>query len=278
MNFKIVTDSSSNIFHIADVPYACVPMKIITSEKEYVDTPELDVTGMVEDLKTVSGRTGSSCPNTHEWIEAFGEADCIFAITITSKLSGSYSSAMQAREEYIAAHPGAKVCIIDSLSAGPELQLIVEKLREMILAGSTFEEIEPVIMAYSQSTRLSFSLKSLTNLARNGRVSPAVAKITGILGIYVVGRAHEGVLDPTHKCRGEKKVLRTLIEDMQAEGYNGGKVRIAHCLNPNAAAQLSSMLLEIYPDCDIQIDDCKGLCSYYAEIGGLLIGYEGAPA
>lgn len=278
MNFKIVTDSSSNVFHISDVPYACVPMKVITSAKEYVDTPELNVAGMVEDLKTVSGRTSSSCPNTHEWIEAFGDADCVFGITITSKLSGSWSSAMHAKEEYIAAHPGAKVCIIDSLSAGPELQLLVEKLRSMILAGMTFEEIERDIMEYLRCTRLAFSLKSLTNLARNGRCSPAVAKIAGVLGIYLVGRAHEGVLDPTHKCRGEKKVLRTLLEDMRAEGFCGGKVRIAHCMNPEAANLFSLTLLEEYPDCDILIDHCKGLCSYYAEIGGMLIGYEGAPA
>lgn len=276
MKFKIVTDSSSNVFHIADVPYACVPMKIITSEKEYVDTPELNVTGMVEDLKTVSGRTSSSCPNTHEWIEAFGGADCVFAITITSKLSGSHSSAVQAKEEYVATRPGAKVCVIDSLSAGPELQLLVEKLCELILAGLSFEEIEREILEYLNHTHLIFSLKSLTNLARNGRVSPAVAKIAGVLGIYVVGRAHEGVLDPTHKCRGEKKVFRTLLEDMKAAGFSGGKVRIAHCMNPEAAAQLKSMLTEQHPGCDIQIDNCKGLCSYYAEIGGMLIGFEGA--
>ena len=278
MNFKIVTDSSSNLFHIADIPYTCVPMKVTTSEKEYVDTPELDVAGMIEDFKTVTGRTGSSCPNTHEWIEAFEDADCVFGITITSKLSGSYSAAMQAREEYLSTHPDAKVCIIDSLSAGPELQLLVEKLRDMILAGMTFEQIEPEILAYSTGTRLSFSLKSLKNLARNGRCSPTVAKIAGVLGIYLIGRAHEGVLDPTHKCRGEKKALRTLIEDMQAEGFNGGKVRIAHCMNPEAAAQMASMLKELYPNCDVQIDTCRGLCSYYAEVGGLLIGYEGAPA
>lgn len=278
MNFKIVTDSSSNVFHISDVAYACVPMKIITSEKEYVDTPDLNLAGMVEDLKTVSGRTSSSCPNTHEWIEAFGGADCVFAITITSKLSGSYSSAMQAKEEYISVHPGAKVCVIDSLSAGPELQLTVEKLRELILAGLSFEDIERKISDYVKRTHLSFSLKSLTNLARNGRVNPAVAKIAGVLGIYVVGRAHEGVLDPTHKCRGEKKVLRTLLDDMKAAGFNGGKVRIAHCMNLEAAEQFKSMLTELHPNCDILIDVCKGLCSYYAEIGGMLIGYEGAQA
>lgn len=276
MNYKIVSDSSSNLFDLPDVPYACIPMKIITSEQEYADTPELDVPGMVEALKHVSSRTGSSCPNTHEWLEAFGDADCIFGITITSKLSGSYSAAVQAGEEYMAAHPNARVCILDSLSAGPELQLVIEKLREYILAGMDFEDIERSIRAYMNHTHLVFSLKSLTNLARNGRVSPAVAKIAGVLGIYVVGRPKEGTLEPAHKCRGEKKVLRTLIDELKNAGYCGGKVRIAHCLNPEAAAQLKAALRELYPHCDVLIDVCKGLCSYYAEIGGMLVGFESA--
>lgn len=276
MNYKIVTDSSSNLFHLSAVPYACVPMKIVTSAKEYVDTPELNVDGMVEDLKTVTGRTGSSCPNTHEWIEAFGDADCVFAITITSKLSGSYSSACQAAEEYMSTHAGAKVCVLDSLSAGPELQVVAEKLCERILAGDTFETIEQDIRAYMEHTHLSFSLKSLTNLARNGRVSPAVAKIAGVLGIYVVGKATDGTLDPTHKCRGEKRALRTLQDDLKNAGYQGGKVRIAHCQNPEAAEQFRSALLAEFPDADIQVDVCKGLCSYYAEVGGMLVGFEDA--
>lgn len=274
MNYKIVSDSSSNVFCLSDVAYTCVPMKVVTSEKEYVDTPELDVNGMVEDMKTVTGRTGSSCPNTHEWLEAFADADCIFGITITSKLSGSYSSAVQAGEEYMSTHPGARVCILDSLSAGPELQILVEKLREYILSGMSFDDIERSIRAYMDHTHLVFSLKSLTNLARNGRVNSAVAKIAGVLGIYLIGKATDGTLDPTNKCRGEKKAIRTLAENMKATGYCGGKVRIAHCQNPEAASQLKAALTDSYPNADIQIDTCKGLCSYYAEIGGLLVGFE----
>ncbi len=276
MNYKIVTDSSSNIFELSGVDYACVPLKIRAGEKEYVDAPDLDAAAMMEELKTVTGRTSSSCPNTHEWLQAFEGADCVFAIAITSKLSGSWSAAMQAREEYIAAHPHAKVCVIDSLSAGPELQVLAERLRDRILAGDSFEEIERMITAYQQHTHVAFTLKSLANLARNGRVSPAVAKIAGVLGIYVVGKAKEGELDATHKCRGEKKLLKTLVEDMHEAGYGGGKVRIAHCLNLAGAEQLKAMLLAQYPDADIEIDVCKGLCSYYAEIGGMIVGFEDA--
>lgn len=275
MKYKIVADSSSNLYAIDGIDYSCTPMKIITRSREFIDKPGLDVTEMVEVLLAETAPTGSSCPNTHEWLESFGDADGVFGVTITSKLSGSYTSAMSAKNEYEENHPGAKVSILDSLSAGPELQLIVEKIRERILAGDPFEKIDQTVRAYMKHTHLLFSLKSLANLARNGRVAPAVAKIASVLGIQLIGKASdEGTLEPLHKLRGDKKVLKTLVAGMKEIGYKGGKVRIAHCLNKEAAVQLKDALLSEFPGSDIRIDACGGLCSYYAEKGGMLIGFE----
>lgn len=275
MNYKIVSDSSANVHAFSGVEYASVPMKICTSEKEYVDDAQLDVEEMVEQLRHHSGRSGSSCPNIEEWLAAFEGADGIFAIAITSQLSGSCSAAMQAAETYVSTHPGAKVCVLDSLSTGPEMLLIMEKLREYISSGIEFEAIEEQIRAYMQHTHLFFALKSLTNLARNGRVSPAVAAIAGALGICVLGKASdEGILEQLHKCRGEKKTLRCIISEMKALGYRGGRVRIAHCLNPEIAATLAELLHAEFPESDVQIGVCGGLCSFYAEKAGFLIGFE----
>ena len=275
MKFKIVADSAANLFSLADIPFSYAPLKIITSEKEYVDTPDLDLTGMVNDLLTVKGKTGTSCPNVHEWLEAFEGAENVFAVTITSNLSGSYAAAVQAKEDYIKDNPGAKVCILDSLSAGPEMAMLVEKLREYILAGLSFEETEEKILDYHKHTHLFFSLQSLVNLARNGRVNPAVAKVAGVLGIRVVGKASDvGTLEPLHKCRGEKRALETILSDMKSMGFCGKRARIAHCLNPESASQLKDMILAEFPGTDITILPCTALCSYYAEKGGLLIGFE----
>ena len=276
MKYKIVADSSANLFDLSDIPFSYAPLKIITSEKEYVDTPELDLRMMTDDLLTVKGKTGTSCPNVHEWLEAFEGAENIFVVTITSNLSGSYAAAMQAKDEYMSTHPGTKVCVIDSLSAGPEMAMLVEKLRECILKDMSFEEIETAIREYLKQTHLLFSLQSLVNLARNGRVSPAVAKVAGILGIRVVGKASDvGTLEPMHKCRGEKKALESILDEMKAHGFTGTRVRISHCFNLASATQLKNMILAKFPDSDIIISECTALCSYYAEKGGLLVGFEG---
>jgi len=277
MNYRIVADSSSDVFHLDGVSYGHVPLKIINKGREYVDAPGLDVFGMLEDLKTSREGSSTSCPNAFEWQEAFGDADAVFAVTITSNLSGSCAAARAAAESYMEEHPGRRVSVIDTLSVGPEAHLVMEKLVELIAQGLSFDEIDAQVRAYLTTTRLCFSLESLENLARNGRVSMAVAKLVGVMGIRIVGRASdEGTLQQLHKCRGEKKALAAIVEEMKSRGFHGGKVWIDHCLNLKAAMALKELICGEFPESRVQIGTCMGLCSYYAEHGGLLVGYEGA--
>ncbi len=275
MKFKIVSDSSANIFSFPGVDHASVPLKINTAMAEYVDDENLDVAKMVKEIQETKGKSGTSCPNVHDWLQAFEGADFVFAITITSNLSGSYASACQAKDIYEENHPGAKVFVVDSLSTGPEMRLIMERIREWIAQKLPFEQIREKIKEYQKRTHLLFSLESLTNLARNGRVNPAVAKIAGVLGIRVVGCASEvGTLQQLHKCRGEKKALETIFQEMKDRGFVGGRTRIAHCFNAEAAAKLKEAILEAFPKCDIFIEPTTALCSFYAEAGDLLVGFE----
>ena len=275
MNFKIAADSSANLLELEGVSFASVPLKIVTSENEYVDDSLLDVDAMVADLAAYKGRSSSSCPNIQDWLDAFEGADGVFAVTITSGLSGSYASAMLAKTEYENTHPGAKVHVVDTLSAGPEPQLIVEKLRALISAGLSFEDVVAGIDEYCKNTRLLFSLESMKNLARNGRTSHAAATLAGVLGIRVIGMASDiGTLEMLHKCRGAKKTIETTYESMVTLGYAGGRVCIAQCQNPTGAGKLRDMLLDTWPAADVNIVPTRGLCAYYAESGGLMIGFE----
>lgn len=122
---------------------------------------------------------------------------------------------------------------------------------------------------------LLFMLESLKNLANNGRVSPIVAKVAGILGIRVVGRASDrGDLEQLAKSRGEKKALETVFNKLCELGYAGGKLRISSCLGEGAARALAEAVKKCFSDADVEIYSCRGLCSFYAEQGGLLVGFE----
>lgn len=200
---KIVADSSSNVLALKHVAFASAPLKVISADREFVDTASLDVSSMLDYFSQYKGKSKTSCPNPADWIEGFGDADDVFCVAITSGLSGSYNAACIAKQMYEADHEGARVHVIDSLSAGPELTLLVEKLQELIRQGIAFEEICNTIDTYQKNTGLLFMLESLNNFAANGRVSPAVAKIAGVLGIRIVGKASDqGTLEPTDKCRG----------------------------------------------------------------------------
>ena len=272
---KIAADSSANVLTLENTAFAAAPMKVITEAREFVDDAALDVDAMVAWFDAYKGKSQTSCPNFSDWLEAFGDADEVYCITITSGLSGSYNSACIAKQMYEAENEGKRVCVIDSLSAGPELVLTIEKLEEYIAQGMPFEDICKKIEAYKQKTGLAFMLESLKNFAANGRVSPAVAKIAGVLGIRIVGKASDqGTLEPTNKCRGEEKSLSAILSHLKNSGLSKGKVRIAHCMNEGAAKKLKEMILSQMAQVDVQIHRCKGLCSYYAEKGGLLVGFE----
>lgn len=270
----IISDSSSNIITMEDAEYTSVPLKIISESKEYVDDASLDVEAMVNYMGQSKERFTTSCPNAYDWAEAFADNDDIFAVTITSKLSGSYAAAVTAANDIIEEKHDKNIHVIDSLSAGPEMQLIIEKLKELKDKGLSFKEVKEKIIAYMEKTHLIFSLQSLANLAKNGRVSNTVAKLAGVLGIRIVGKAEEGTLAPMHKCRGEKKTIETLKDDMIEAGFNGGKVRISHCLNLESANALKESILKLFPKSDIKINLCTALCSFYAEKGGLMVGFE----
>ena len=275
MRYIIVSDSSSNIFTIPGAEYRTVPMKVI-AQKEYPDVPGLDVAGMVADLKKFRGKSGSSCPNVQEWLDAFEGADGVFCATISRNLSGSYNSARQALETWLEENPGKRGFVFDTLTAGPEQALLCEKIAQLIAEGHDFDTIVEKANDYSDHMFILFRLESLTNLARNGRVNPAVAKIVGALGIRVMGEAHEGRIVPIHKIRGDRKAIPVLVEMMKERGfYDGAQLRIAHCFGEAQALALRDAVLAEFPNTRFTLEPTTALCSFYAEAGGLMIGFEG---
>ena len=279
MKSKIVVDSSANVYELPDVGFACVPLKIVTDEQEYLDDGTLDAVGMARSLRTYKGKTSTSCPNVADWLAAYEGAEQIFVATITGTLSGSYNAALLAAEEYKETHPEARIFVLDSLSAGPELVLLAEHIRALIEEGRDFDEVCEEMLRYRHHTHLLFSLESLANLARNGRVKPAVAAVARMLNIRVIGKASDvGELDVLCKTRGEHGALERIVLELKGHGYNGGKLQISHCDNPAAAERLKHMVQAVFDGAQVTVTPCGGLCSYYAELGGLLVGYEDGEA
>ncbi|WP_295249821.1 DegV family protein [uncultured Catenibacterium sp.] len=275
MKRKIVADSSCDMWELNGVDFAVAPITISTDNKHYVDNQELDVHLMSEELAKYKGISHTACPSVGSWLDCYEGYDEVFVITLTGTMSGTYNSAMTAKGIYEEENENVKVHVFDSLSTGPEMRLLIEKLKEMIEEDLPFEEIVEKGQDYLNHSRLFFALKSLHNFAMNGRVSKAVASAIGVLNISIFATAsEEGTIQQISKCRGEKKVVKSMIEHLENAGYHGGKVRISHADNLKLAHNVRDKILELYPNADIIVYPMGGLCTYYAEIGGLLVGCE----
>lgn len=276
MKYKIVSDSASNLVNLdSDIAFESVPLHVIVGDQDFADVNGVDTASMQNAIDQFNGSTSTSCPNAEEWLRAFGEeADVIFCVTITSVLSGSCASAHAAKQMFEELHPDKTVYVIDSLSTGPEMVLIIEKLNNLIHSGKSPHDIYSRINQYMEHIHLFFSLASLNNFARNGRISPILAKGIGVLGIRIIGRAAEGNLKPAGKARGDKKSILQLVNHMKNCGYKNGRVIISHSGNPEAARELKDYIASQFGVFNGIIQENRILCSYYAEPMSLLLGFE----
>jgi len=285
MKWKIVVDSSCdlrelealNVDNSQNIGFDVVPLKLIIGDNEFVDVKGLDTAQLIHTMESHNGKTSSSAPNVGEWKEAFSDADNVIAVTITSNLSGSNANAQMAKKLLEEEGHKKNIKIIDSLSAGPELTLLLEKVVEFINKGFSFEDVAAKGEKYIANTRLLYVLESLDNLIKNGRVGKFEGGIAGLLGIRILGTASEvGTLELMNKVRGQKKVYDLLVEKMEECGFNGGRVIINNCMNEKWAEYIKDKIKEKFASCKITIMPAGGLCSYYAQKNGVMVAFETA--
>ena len=114
---KLVADSSCDVHTLGDIPFSAVPLTISTDDgQSFVDDAQLDIPRLLSHLREHKGRSYTACPSVSAWIDSFGKADTVYAVTITSALSGSYNSARVAADMYQQDHSSASVHVFDSLS------------------------------------------------------------------------------------------------------------------------------------------------------------------
>lgn len=279
MTWKIVVDTGCDFRELPDLApdtaFVRVPFTIQVGDEAFVDDLNLDIDQMMATMYASSVAAGSACPSPDAFLEAYRGADKVIVVTITGTLSGSHNSARLAKEMYLEENPNAQVHLIDSLSAGGEVDLLALEINRLIKEGLDFDALVDAITAYNAKTKLIFVLAKVDNLVKNGRLSKLVGAVVGLLNIRMVGEASsEGKLELLQKARGQKKAVTAAIEEMLKAGYQGGKVVITHRNNEKICQQLEEGLRAKFPDVSFTAVPTSGLCSFYAEEGGILMGYE----
>ena len=279
MTWKIVADSGCDYRTIenlaVDTLFESVPLTIQVGDEIFIDNAQLNIDNMMEKMYATSSASKSACPSPDDYMKAFDGASNIFVVTITGTLSGSHNSAQVAKKLYLEEHPNVNIHIIDTLSAGGENDLIIKNLNLLIGQGLSYEEVVTEITAYQAKTKLLFVLAKVDNLVKNGRLSKLLGAVVGLLNIRMVGEAsQDGKLELLQKARGAKKSLIAAFDELIKAGYAGGQIIIAHRNNLKFCQQFSEMVRERFPQAVIEVIPTSGLCSFYAEENGLLMGYE----
>lgn len=278
MKWNIVTDSSCDLLSTSkmngEMQISSVPFTISVGNQDFVDSEELDIHLMLDAMEQAECASHTSCPSPNEWLEQFEKADYTIAITISSQLSGSMNSAMAAKEMAVELYPEKKIAVLDSRSTGPELVLCVEEIEKQIQKGSEFEDVVSYAEKFLKKTKVMFALSSFDNLIKNGRMSKITGFIAKKLGMWGIGiGSEEGKIVMESKVRGTKKAVEELIANMKKKGFCGNKVAISHCDNPMLAQTLKKRIREVWKNAEVEILPMRGLCSYYAERGGLIVSY-----
>lgn len=287
MSWAIVADSSCNLRswkpQAPDTTFVSVPLTIHVGGEEFIDDANLDVAELNRAVAQESQASSSSCPSVGVWAEEFRRADNVIAITISANLSGSYEAANTARtmvlDEFMRDHAGImtgkNIFILNSRATGGKMELIVELLDRYLTTNPSFDDVVAYLEKLDAASTVVFSLSSFDNLVKNGRMPRLAGSIASKLNIRMLGTASaEGTIKIVGPTRGEKKMYRKTIEVMASDGYHGGLVYIDHVDNEKSANELKALIEAQWPQAEVHILPCGGLCSYYAEESGLIIGYE----
>ena len=287
MSWAIVADSSCNLRswkpQAPDTTFVSVPLTIHVGGEEFIDDANLDVAELNRAVAQESQASSSSCPSVGVWAEEFRRADNVIAITISANLSGSYEAANTARtmvlDEFMRDHAGImtgkNIFILNSRATGGKMELIVELLDRYLTTNPSFDDVVAYLEKLDAASTVVFSLSSFDNLVKNGRMPRLAGSIASKLNIRMLGTASaEGTIKIVGPTRGEKKMYRKTIEVMASDGYHGGLVYIDHVDNEKSASELKAIIEAQWPQAEVHILPCGGLCSYYAEESGLIIGYE----
>ena len=279
MEWKIVVDTACDFREIPNkaenVTYERVPFSLQIEDKVFVDTLDLDIDKMMEEMYASSEPARSACPSPEAYLAAYRGAKNVIVLTLTGGMSGSYNSAIIGEKMLKEENEDVNIHIIDTLSAGGENDLYLLKINELIKEGLSFDEVVSEMKKYQENSKLIFVLEKVDNLVKNGRLNKLAAAVVGLLNMRMVGEASdEGTLHLLHKVRGEKKAVSTVVDEMIKAGYKGGRVVVTHRNNEDICKKIQDKLREKFSNIEFMIVPTSGICSFYGEEGGMLLGYE----
>lgn len=279
MRFRIIVDSCCDLTaaHFLQGPFTRVPLTISLGGEDIVDNDTFDQTHLLLLMRENTLPPKTACPSPAQYLDAFeaaGDSD-IYVVTLSALLSGSHNAAAQARSIWLEDHPNAHVHIFNSCSAAAGEVRIALKLQELASAGLDFQTVVAEASRYIASMTTLFVLEDLDHLRKNGRLTGALAAVTGALRIkLLMGATPEGEIKKVGQALSVKQALSRMVELMAKDPDHVGKdLSIVHCNNAERAFYVRDLVQKACKFRNILITDAWGVTTVYANDGGVVVAY-----
>ncbi|MDR0821156.1 MAG: DegV family protein [Oscillospiraceae bacterium] len=266
-----LTDKMKKIIGAADT----IPFYINIKGVTLVDDDTLDLPLFVSNMNSCTEKMTTACASPLLWKEAMLKAGSFFAITLSSKLSGSHASALAGLQLAKEENPDIEGYVFDSLSATAGEVLAAYKLHEFIESGLSFDEIVATMNDFLANMKTVFVLDDVSNLVRNGRMNKVVGTLVTIIGIRPLLAAEEGEIVYLDKVRGIKNIPTKLLDTVEKCGrvIDGDELVITHCNNLPLATQLAKQAKERFKFGKCSIVATRGLSSFYTGDKGVVMSF-----
>ncbi len=276
--YRIVVDSCGELTETLkkDSRFVTAPLEIEIDGYRIRDDESFDQIDFLRRVKESPTGPKSSCPSPEEYMSAYkGEADHVYAVTLSEKLSGSYNSAVLGKNLYEEEHAdGKKIYVFNSRSASIGETIIALKIQECEEAGMPFEEVVETTEKYIDSVNTYFVLETLETLRKAGRLSNLKAFIANTLNIKpVMGSTDDGQICQLGQARGMNKALEKMVQTMVSgtQDCENRILAISHCNCPERAEAVRAKVEELARFKEIIVLDTAGVSSMYANDGGVIM-------
>lgn len=276
MSYKIVVDSCCELPEefLNDTRFERVPLGLEVGDYQILDDENFNQAEFLRKVAECPLCPKSSCPSPERFMEAYHvEADHIYAVTLSSHLSGSYNSAVLGKNLFHEKYGEKQIHIVDSESAsGGETQIAL-KIMELEEQGLDFDTIVEQIEAFRSSILTYFVLDNLETLRKNGRLSGVKALVASTLNIKPIMAGDKGIIVQRGQSIGMKKALGKMAEMIAEKVVNPETRRliISHCNAPRRAEMFKDALLSKIKVKECLIMDTCGISSMYANDGGVIV-------
>lgn len=250
-----------------------VPLNLQVGEKMFVDDRELDLDGYLEAMESSQEAVKTSAPSPGLFMEKFKLGENVFVVTLSSKLSATFQSAVSAKNMYIEEYGRKFIHIFDSLTATMGEGMVAFKVAELARAGKAAAEIVEGVNSFIKGMNTYFILDKFDNLVKTGRVKPYIAKIATLLNIKPLCCAEDGEIKMMERVRGTSKAIARLAQIIKKNtpDIESRVVGITHVKAYEKAVSLRDEILAHVKPKDIFIEECGGITTTYANRGGLIV-------